>query len=259
MRDLAAERVGEHLRSTFATALAVGLPFEPGEIETLRAAFVATRPGAPRIGLDAALALLGLGGTPPLPASWAARMLGAVGPETAAGGTVDALSADDDPAVLASLAAAGGEFAARPHLPLRRPETGALARASGTDTPHDRLAARFAEIRHAAALLRDGAGSAPDSWIASGTLPDRTGFAAVETPRGRMHHLVAVDAHDRVASCAVLAPTEWNFHPDGPFVRRLPGLHVGTGGAAAARIRWLIGLFDPCVACAVNLTEGADA
>ncbi len=256
LRDLAAERVGEHLRSTFTTAASLGLPAEPAEVAALRAAFAATRPGAPGAELDASLAVLGLHTAS---SGWAARMLDAAGPPADGAGTVDALSAADDPAVLASLARLGGAFAALPHLPLRRPETGALARSLGTGAPRDRLAARFAEIRHAAALLRGDAGDAPASWFASGTLPDGSGFAAVETPRGRMHHLAAVDAQDRVTGCAVLAPTEWNFHPDGPLVHALPGLRVGAGAAAEARLRWLVGLFDPCVGCSLTLREGADA
>jgi coenzyme F420-reducing hydrogenase alpha subunit len=74
-----------------------------------------------------------------------------------------------------------------------------------------------------------------------------------------MHHLAGVDAQGRVALCTVLAPTEWNFHPDGPLVHPLPGLRVGSGEAATRRLRCLVGLFDPCVACTLDLREGADA
>lgn len=257
--DLAAERVGEHLRSTFTTAAALGLPAGAAELDALRAALAATRPGVTPGALEAGLAVLGLDGACAPPASWAGRMLAAFGPAADGAEPVDALSAADDPAVLAALAGSDGDYAALPCLPRRRPETGALARSLGTGAPRDRLAARFAEIRHAAAVLRGAAEVAPDRWIASLARPDGSGFAAVETPRGRMHHLVALDAQDRVASCAVLAPTEWNFHPDGPLVHALTGLRAGTGAAAAARIRWLVGLFDPCVACTLDVREGADA
>lgn len=187
-------------------------------------------------------------------------MLDAVGPAAEGAGPVDALSPADDPTVLAGLAGSGLAYAALPHLPLRRPETGPLARSDfGTAAPRDRLAARFAEILQAAVLLHNGAEVAATSWITHGALPDGSGFAAVETPRGRLHHLVAVDAQGRVARCAVLAPTEWNFHPEGPLVHALTGLPVGTGAAAEERIRWLVGLFDPCVACTLDVMEGADA
>lgn len=255
VRALAAERVGEHLRSTFTTAAALGLPAEPAERDALRAAFAATRPGPAPLPLDTALAALGLEAAVPSPESWAGRMLAAAGPLAEAPGPVDALSAADDPAVLDLLAASGTQFAALPALPLRRPETGALARSLGAGLPRNRLAARFAEIRHAAALLRGAAEPVPADWFVSGARPDGRGFAAVETPRGRMHHLVALDARDRVADCAVLAPTEWNFHPDGPLAHALPGLSVGSGTAAAARLRWLVGLFDPCVACTLEVRE----
>jgi hypothetical protein len=259
VRDLAAERAGEHLRSSFTTAVALQLAVEPAELQAVRAAVAATRPGAEGSGLAAALGVLGLDGEPPRPASWAGRMLAEAGAHADAAAPVDALSPADDPAVLAALAASGGAYAARPHLPSRRPETGPLARCGGTGAPRDRLAARFAEIRHAAAVLSDQAEDRPADWIASETLPGGTGFAAVETPRGRMHHLAAVDAGDRVTGYAVLAPTEWNFHPDGPLIHALRGRRVGSGAAAEARIRWLVGLFDPCVACALELREAAYA
>lgn len=264
VRQLAAERIGEHLRSTFATAASLGLSAEPMELTALRGVFAATRPDQKPTGLTGALAVLGLDGARPAPQSWAARMLATAeqenGPVDHETGRVDRLTPADDAAVLAALARAGSAFAAAPVLPGRRPETGALGR-SGADSasPRARLAARFAEIRCAAALLLEEAEDAPAAWLASFTLPDGAGCAAVESPRGRMHHLVAVDAQDRVTRCAVLAPTEWNFHPDGPLVHALRGLRVGSGAAAAARIRWLVGLFDPCVPCALALRESADA
>lgn len=259
IRELAAERVGEHLRSTFTTAASVDLRTTPVEMGALRTAITATLPDARSTNLPAALAVLGLDSARPAPVSWAMRMLEAAGPEADGAAVVDALSPADDPAVLAGLAASGVAYAARPHLASRRPETGAVARSGGSGAACDRLAARFTEIRQAAALLRDGPEGASSDWIASGTLPDGSGFAAVETPRGRMHYLVAVDAQDRVTRCVVLAPTEWNFHPEGPFMHALRGLHIGGAASAETRIRWLVGLFDPCVACTLDLREVADA
>ena len=256
LRALAAERLGEHLRSTVTTATAAGTPATAAELQSLRTTLAATRPDAPTEHLEAALAALGLAGPAPPPASWAARMLDAAGPPEA-GAAPDALTAADDQAVLAALQSRGPDYAARPDLPQRRPETGPLARADGAVTPRSRLQARFTEVAQAAAILLNKAPPAPAAWTASLALSGRTGFAAVETPRGRMHHLISLDAQDRVAGCVVLAPTEWNFHPDGPFVHALRGLRAGAG--AAARIRWLIGLFDPCVACALDLQETAHA
>lgn len=259
MVELAAERVGEHLRSTFITAVARGMATEPGELAALRDALAATRAGASGDGLARPLDGLGFTAAAIRRDSWADRMLDMIGPDDGSAAPVDALSAADDKAVLAALAAEGTAYAARPHLPQRRPETGPPARARGTGAPRARLDARFAEIRRAAALLRGAAGGDPDEWVADGALADGTGYAVVETPRGRMHHLMAVDRQDRVAGCAVLAPTEWNFHPDGPLVHALLGLRTGGGAAAEARIRWLIGLFDPCVGCALEVQEGGDA
>ena len=153
VRDLAAERVGEHLRSTFITTAALGFSVTARETAALRAALAATRPEAAGSGLDAALSALGLDGAAPEPDSWAARMLDQVGPAADGAGPVDALSPADDAAVLAGLAGSGAAYAALPSLPLRRPETGPLARRGGSGAARHRLATRFAEIGCAAAVL----------------------------------------------------------------------------------------------------------
>ena len=85
------------------------------------------------------------------------------------------------------------------------------------------------------------------------------GFAAVETARGRLYHWSRLDAADHVLEYALLAPTEWNFHPAGPFATALRGARVGAGDAARLRIRKLAAVFDPCVAFQITLCEPAHA
>ena len=49
-----------------------------------------------------------------------------------------------------------------------------------------------------------------------------TGLGLVESARGCLCHRVAVAA-GRVSDYKILAPTEWNFHPEGPLTRGLLG------------------------------------
>jgi Ni,Fe-hydrogenase III large subunit len=256
--ELAGERVGEHLRSTFMTfADCQEAALTPDELVAIRQALVAAK----RMGsLAGSLAQLGLSGGPPPAGSWAARLLDVAGRDpTLDAGPPDPLSPADDAAVIEALGSGGNAFAQAPYLAGRRPETGAFARqggAAGAGTgPRARLAARLAEIAEAS---RPEA-SAPFLALAAGTAEARTGFAALESPRGRVHHLCSVDAEDRIAAYAVLAPTEWNFHPDGALIHALIGLDAGEAVAAEARIRRLVDLFDPCIPCALKLREAVHA
>jgi coenzyme F420-reducing hydrogenase alpha subunit len=255
--ELAGERVGEHLRSTFMTfADCQEAALTPDELVAIRQALVAAKRMGP---LAESLAQLGLSGGPPPAGSWAARLLDVASRDpTLDAGPCDPLSPADDMAVVEALGG-GGAFAQVPHLAGRRPETGPYARrggAAGAETgPRARLAARLAEI---AGASRPEA-AAPFLALAAGTVEARTGFAALESPRGRVHHLCSVDTEDRIAAYAVLAPTEWNFHPDGPLINALIGLDAGEAAAAEARIRRLVDLFDPCVPCALKLREAVHA
>jgi len=65
---------------------------------------------------------------------------------------------------------------------------------------------------------------------------------------------VRLSADDRIADYQIVAPTEWNFHPAGPFVAALLGAAVPRE-AAERRIVQLAGLIDPCVPFRVEVKE----
>nr|WP_294527039.1 hypothetical protein [uncultured Rhodopila sp.] len=171
----------------------------------------------------------------------------------------DALSPADDAAIIAALAADTG-FIRAPHLPGRVPETGPAARQGLSAAEPDAAAeARVTEIRHAAALLVDPGAASPDEWIMAGRAGPNTGYAAVETPRGRLYYRLVLDADGKLQDARVLAPTEWNFHPAGPLVRALTGFRPGPGPDAVAAITRRAAAFDPCVALRVSVESAADA
>jgi hypothetical protein len=78
------------------------------------------------------------------------------------------------------------------------------------------------------------------------------GIAAVHTARGLLLHRARVDG-GRVAGYAIVAPTEWNFHPEGALVRGLVGREAGDAATLSREANLLVQALDPCVACEVEV------
>lgn len=70
------------------------------------------------------------------------------------------------------------------------------------------------------------------------------GTGVAETTRGVLAHYIAVE-DGRVVRARSVAPTEWNFHPAGPFVTALAAAPAVNHPLEAAR--WLAASMDPCV------------
>jgi len=73
-----------------------------------------------------------------------------------------------------------------------------------------------------------------------------TGFGAVEAARGRLLHRVVLDETQKVKTYQIVAPTEWNFHPDGVLKKALMSLK-GEAEAIEQQAKLLIYAMDPCV------------
>ncbi|MBV1700760.1 MAG: nickel-dependent hydrogenase large subunit [Hyphomicrobiales bacterium] len=179
----------------------------------------------------------------------------------------DALTAVDDEAVIAALQADPEEFAARPALKGRRIETGAYARLwdrelAGTSFQAGRFLARLRDLRNCLATLRGAAktGDADMSTsLSGGEAGPGQGFGVVECARGRLYHLASVDANACIKAYAIVAPTEWNFHPAGPFVEALHHVRFAPGAQRATAIARMAATFDPCTAFEITLREAAHA
>lgn len=141
------------------------------------------------------------------------------------------------------------QFALRPQWHGACAHTGAWTRLAGAAedmplSPWALLGSRLAEL---ARLALDGG----EHWLHAGALatgPNR-GLAWVEMARGLLVHQVELDpASQRVRACRVVAPTEWNFHPQGEVAQRLARLDPALPEAALARrVHLLVAAFDPCV------------
>jgi hypothetical protein len=74
------------------------------------------------------------------------------------------------------------------------------------------------------------------------------GRAAVETGRGTLLHEVNT-AGERIERYVMVAPTEWNFHPQGPAWQWLHGARVGSTAEACELAKRVAEALDPCVPC----------
>lgn len=82
------------------------------------------------------------------------------------------------------------------------------------------------------------------------------GIGVVEAARGTLTHRVIL-AQGRIRDYALVAPTEWNFHPQGVAARSLAGLAFESEAQCAAQARALICAIDPCVAYDLDIRRHA--
>jgi hypothetical protein len=166
---------------------------------------------------------------------------------------------DDAPAGMAALAASLAAslddqpgFAERPWWRGAPAETGAwtrLGHRAAVNTLWDRLGERLAD------LLRIACGAR----LACGALATAPGEAIAwsEMSRGLLVHWVRLEAGATDAATAqaeryrLLAPTEWNFHPDGALGRALARGDIDTRGAQLA-----VAVLDPCVPFSIDSEAG---
>lgn len=201
----------------------------------------------------------------------AGRFLHALGPDAGFGsGTPAPLPARLPETELAVLlrGPAASAFPARPVWEGRPRETGCYARRHR----HPRLRAvrqrhghglaaralaRFLEIRALAQSLRRRLWGLAARPMIMKPLPRRaTGFGLgqVQTARGLLIH--AVELRDgAIADCRYVAPTEWNFHPEGLLPQALRGLPVGDETELRRRINLFLHYADPCVDFRLTLTH----
>ncbi len=136
-------------------------------------------------------------------------------------------------------------------------ETGAYARRTGDPligalSPQPLLARVAARLRELAALaLNDCAQPLPGALTALPLGRDRGG-SLVETARGLLMHELTLEG-GKVARYVIVAPTEWNFHPDGPLPALLTGQNCATALQAAMRARRGVLALDPCVANGISV------
>jgi hypothetical protein len=136
------------------------------------------------------------------------------------------------------------DFALKPLWQAAAAETGCWTRQAlppalrQPRSPWARWLARLAELLH---LAR------PGPWLRFGALrlKDGQSLAWTEMSRGLLLHGVHLHgegAGAKVLRCRVLAPTEWNFHPDGTLA-----LWLAQRGRTTREVAAAVAALDPCV------------
>jgi len=117
---------------------------------------------------------------------------------------------------------------------LRQRQSPTALSTMGTASVWSRLASRWLEVLELSLADQQPQSAAP--LLSNGALPlgDGQAIAWSEMARGLLLHWVQLDTQGRVTAYQVVAPTEWNFHPQGTLAQAL----------AQA--------FDACVACQVG-------
>lgn len=160
------------------------------------------------------------------------------------------------------------DFCAAPTLFGRAHETGVLARHADSMMVRSllhhrhriaaRLFARVVDLSDCASRLRHPLASDMPKLVDAAPMGEGAGLACVETARGMLMHAVRLDG-DRIAEYAIVAPTEWNFHAQGPFVCEATGWDAPEDEAAMLRLKALALSLDPCIEYDIAIEDVADA
>ena len=115
-----------------------------------------------------------------------------------------------------------------------------------------RMGARWIELVELAAASQQFSSFVDTPLLSSGAmrLGDGQALAWCEMARGLLLHWVRLDAGGGVQDYRVLAPSEWNFHPQGALATAVAGLAPDDG----VKANLLAAAFDPCVACTIELS-----
>lgn len=152
---------------------------------------------------------------------------------------------------------ANAEFSFAPRWHDQQPETGALSYQQhhpwlmalgqrGTSPVLMRMIARLFELLRLRVWLNQPSELYGQALSGSQRLSDNSGLGWVRTARGLLLHRVQLQ-QGGVSGYQILAPTEWNFHPQGPLFN---GLQQWLAVASEQLPDW-VGLqvlsLDPCV------------
>jgi len=88
----------------------------------------------------------------------------------------------------------------------------------------------------------------------SGAINESVGLAQVQAARGLLIHRLELK-QGRVHDYRIIAPTEWNFHPEGVVAQGLKQLQAENLNDLQRQAELYINAVDPCVQYALHLTD----
>lgn len=158
---------------------------------------------------------------------------------------------------------ASRDFAAAPHWSDGEArETGALPRKSTSPLVahavlrwgHGVAARHVARLLELAEVLAELASGSPRPRHGATNGTPAVGYAWAQTARGLLVHRAQLE-DGRIARYEIVAPTEWNFHPRGPFVAGACAIAAREPARILAEARAVAASLDPCVAWEVELAD----
>ncbi len=157
-----------------------------------------------------------------------------------------------------------GQFSARPTWQGHCFETGALSRQRDYPLVQSlhrefqnalitRWMARLVELARIPQQLSDLLDQIEgESFNGSAEEQDNSGVAQIESARGRLIHRVET-RQGVIRNYQILAPTEWNFHPQGPLAQALLSLNTNDETEFYRLAHLMINAIDPCVSCELRM------
>jgi hypothetical protein len=122
--------------------------------------------------------------------------------------------------------------------------------ASSAYTTGTLLGCRLAELARLCLSAASEQAKPPVLAFGAMSLGANHGMAWVEMARGLLVHQLVLEGSQEgsvAGVCRVLAPTEWNFHPQGVVASVLSGLSGHNDEEVTRRVGVLMAAFDPCV------------
>lgn len=101
-------------------------------------------------------------------------------------------------------------------------------------------------------LLLTTGGEEP--WPAQSAACDGMALSQIQAARGLLIHCLVL-RQERVYDYGIIAPTEWNFHPEGTVAQGLRQLDADNGDTLRLQAELLINAVDPCVRYTLNLMD----
>ncbi|MFZ2724998.1 MAG: nickel-dependent hydrogenase large subunit, partial [Methylococcaceae bacterium] len=116
-----------------------------------------------------------------------------------------------------------------------------------------RLISRFIELAQAIELLKQySIELTQTSNHYHGAIIANTGLAQVQASRGLLIHRVKL-IEGVISHYQIIAPTEWNFHPQGVVAQSLKQLTAPNKNLLQQQAALIINAIDPCVAFELNI------
>lgn len=152
------------------------------------------------------------------------------------------------------------EFAARPVFHGAAAETGALGYYAEKPLLREIMQQRPSRwLARTVARMLDMLSVAIEEYrgrLDSIGMPGAAGLATVKTARGLLMHRVRLEAGN-VGDYLAVAPTEWNFHPQGAVAAGLAGMLADSREKLAQLARVQVLSLDPCVEYSIEINGGA--